>query len=178
MHARIIAEIGMRNAPIWTFAYPPAMHFDLVDRVLEVSSERVVTVKNVSNAEEYLLDHFPTFPVLPGVMMLESMVQAARRLMDHADPSGDRWVLGRVRALKYGRFVKPGATMRITVTRAKDTDEKCREFRGEVHVIDPQSVALGAAPEPAIAASGRFSLRPVAVWSPVSARAETVLVAR
>jgi len=151
------------------------MHFDLVDRVLEVSAERAVTVKTVTSAEEYLQDHFPTFPVLPGVMMLEAMVQAARRLLDHADPGGDRWVLGRVRALKYGRFVKPGSTMRITVTRARDADERSREFRGEVHVFDPQAAS---AIEPALAASGRFLLRPVCTGPMPRSGTDVVLAAR
>ena len=154
------------------------MHFDLVDRVLEVSGERIVTVKNITSAEEYLQDHFPTFPVLPGVMMLEAMVQAARRLLEHIETGPDRWVLGRVRALKYGRFVKPGATLRVTVTRAKDSDPRAREFRGEVHLIDPQATAGGAPPEPAIAASGRFSLRPVTLGATACTGADAVLAAR
>ena len=53
------------------------MKFSLVDRILELQPpERIVAVKAVSMAEEYLADHFPTFPVLPGVMMLESMADA------------------------------------------------------------------------------------------------------
>ena len=50
------------------------MKFNLVDQVLEKSKDHIVTVKQVSQAEEYLADHFPTFPILPGVMMLEAMV--------------------------------------------------------------------------------------------------------
>ncbi len=56
------------------------MKFNLVDQVLEKSKDHIVTVKQVSQAEEYLADHFPTFPILPGVMMLEAMVQAASTL--------------------------------------------------------------------------------------------------
>jgi len=62
------------------------MHFDLVDRVLELAPDRIVTLKQVSAAEEYLQDHFPSFPVLPGVMMLEALVQAARRLAESRAP--------------------------------------------------------------------------------------------
>ena len=79
------------------------MHFDLVDRVLDLAADRIVTLKHVTAGEEYLQDHFPTFPVLPGVMMIEAMTQAARRLLTHRDPSLSRCVLGGVRALPSER---------------------------------------------------------------------------
>ena len=52
------------------------MKFNLIDSIIELSDTRIVAVKQVSLAEEYLADHFPTFPVLPGVMMLEALTQA------------------------------------------------------------------------------------------------------
>ncbi|CAE7216871.1 fabZ, partial [Symbiodinium necroappetens] len=112
-----------------------AMHFDFVDRVLEVSDERIVTVKAVSMSEEYLQDHFPSFPVLPGVFMIESMVQAARRLLTERDPALSRHVLSGVRALKYGTFVSPGRTMRIEVSLLKETEEGF-EFKGSGVVLE------------------------------------------
>ena len=58
------------------------MRFHLVDRVLELEpGERIVAIKNLSLAEEYLADHFPGFPVMPGVLMLEAMTQAAAWLV-------------------------------------------------------------------------------------------------
>jgi 3-hydroxyacyl-[acyl-carrier-protein] dehydratase len=135
------------------------MHFDLVDRVLELGPERIVTLKQVSAAEEYLQDHFATFPVLPGVMMLEAMVQAGRRLVEssHADAAeGLPLVLGKVRALKYGRFVKPGAALRVEVTLGKRENGEF-DLRGEGTVIEPGGVEGGTA------VSGRFSLRRVRV---------------
>jgi 3-hydroxyacyl-[acyl-carrier-protein] dehydratase len=139
------------------------MHFDLVDRVLERSDERIVTIKQVSLAEEYLQDHFATFPVLPGVMMLEAMVQAARRLVEGRAPAGMPLVLGKVRALKYGRFVKPGAALRVEVTLAK-AEGDAFDFRGEGTVIEP-----GQAGEAPVAVSGRFVLRPARVAAPEAA---------
>lgn len=129
------------------------MHFALIDRVVEQSPQRLVAIKNVTSAEEYLQDHFPTFPVLPGVMMLEAMVQAGRRLL----PAGEvPWVLGQVRALKYARFVRPGETLRVEVARHKDLPDGSVEIKGEVSVLDPAGLAaLGAA------ASGRLVLRPL-----------------
>lgn len=58
------------------------MRFNLIDRVLLREPDRLVAVKCVTQAEEYLADHFPGFPVLPGVMMLETLVQAGRLLLE------------------------------------------------------------------------------------------------
>jgi 3-hydroxyacyl-[acyl-carrier-protein] dehydratase len=137
------------------------MHFDLVDRVLELGPTRIVTIKHVSAAEEYLQDHFATFPVLPGVMMLEAMVQAGRRLAETRG-AGVPLVLGRVRALKYGRFVQPGATLRVEVTLHKELPGGELEFKGEGVAVEPDG-GQGTA------VSGRFSLRPLRTGTPAAA---------
>ena len=50
------------------------MRFVLIDRIQEiVPGQSLTAVKNLSLAEEYLADHFPGFPVMPGVLMLEGM---------------------------------------------------------------------------------------------------------
>ncbi len=138
------------------------MHFCLVDRVLERTDGRIVTLKQVSAAEEYLQDHFPGFPVLPGVFMVESLVQAAQELLrGSGENSGDgRWVLGSVRALKYGSFVRPGESLRIEVTLHKRAEGGVIEFKGEGVVVRTGSASTD---EPQVAVSGRFTLRPVCV---------------
>lgn len=139
------------------------MHFDLVDAVLEQSESRIVTVKNVSAAEEYLQDHFPTFPVLPGVLMVESLVQAARRLLAHRC-GDDRLVLGAVRALKYGSFVRPGESLRVEVVLHKANPDGSFDLKGEGVVVRSSAAAPSGAAEPArTAVSGRFAMRPIAV---------------
>jgi len=142
------------------------MHFDLVDAVLEQGPDRIVTVKQVTMAEEYLQDHFPSFPVLPGVLMIESLVQAARRLLSDRDPSFARHVLGSVKALKYGGFVRPGDTLRIEVTLSKEDADGVFAFKGQGLVVSPGVVDLSEAPT---AVSGRFTLRPLLVRSPALA---------
>jgi 3-hydroxyacyl-[acyl-carrier-protein] dehydratase len=93
------------------------MRFYLVDRILSLErGKRIVAVKNLSLAEEYLGDHFPTFPVLPGVLMLEGLVQAAGWLVQaSADFRYGRTLLREARAVKYGKFVSPGAQLRLEV---------------------------------------------------------------
>lgn len=116
-----------------------------------------MTVKLVTAAEEYLQDHFPGFPVLPGVMMLESMVQAARLV---ADPDGSApapMVLGHVRAVKYGNFVRPGESLRVAVEAIKRHEDGSIDFKGQCRVIRDGDGSDEFRP---IACTGRFTLRP------------------
>ena len=99
------------------------MKFNLVDRIESLTHDRIVAVKYVSLAEEYLADHFPTFPVLPGVMMLEGLTQAAGWLLHHRnDFRCSLAVLKEARNVKYGRFVAPGGSLRLEVDLMKATD--------------------------------------------------------
>ncbi|MBX3355657.1 MAG: polyketide synthase dehydratase domain-containing protein [Phycisphaeraceae bacterium] len=128
------------------------MHFALIDTVLEATPDRLVALKNVTLAEEYLGDHFPGFPVLPGVFMVEAMVQAARKLLESRGcPS---WVLGEVKAMRYGSLVRPGESLRVEVTLDGEPGETAAGFRGSATVI-----RQGAAAETAV--SGRFTMRPL-----------------
>lgn len=113
------------------------MRFELIDRVLEQSPDRLVAVKNVTSAEEYLADHFPSFPVLPGVMMLETLVQAARLLLDQPQPL----VLAQVRNVRYGNMVRPGQSLEVEVT-CRQRDENGWEMNG-VGKVDGQVAVQG-----------------------------------
>jgi 3-hydroxyacyl-[acyl-carrier-protein] dehydratase len=94
------------------------MRFLLVDRILSLEPGRSITaIKNVSAAEEYLADHFPGYPVLPGVMMLECLVQTGAWLMRSTDSFRYSTILlKQAKALKYNNFVQPGQTLTVTAT--------------------------------------------------------------
>ena len=99
------------------------MKFNLIDRIEEISETKLVAVKYVTLAEEYLADHFPTFPVLPGVMMLEALTQAAGWLLHRKTGfAKSLTVLKEVRNVKYGNFVAPGNFLRVEVELSKLTD--------------------------------------------------------
>ena len=133
------------------------MHFNLIDRVLERTEIQIITLKHVSSAEEYLQDHFPSFPVLPGVMMLEAMTQAGRLFLDPDNTAELPWVLTQARALKYGAFVRPGASIRVTMTKHKENDDGSVDFKGDVRLVEPDADILNLP----VACSGRITLRPV-----------------
>ncbi len=125
------------------------MYFDLVDAILEQSDDRIVTTKAVTKAEEYLTEHFATFPVLPGVMMLEAMVQAARTLLaGRNDAAEEPYVVAEVRNVKYGNMVRPGQVLRVTVE-LMGQEEGRWKFKGSGEVGGQNAVG------------GRFVLRPI-----------------
>lgn len=118
--------------------------FYLVDKVEHLSDDRIVTVKYVSLAEEYLADHFPTFPVLPGVMMLEAVTQAASWLFHHRTGfSKSMTVLREARNVKYGRFVAPGNFLEVEAELNKMT-ESGASFKASASVGPGSSTAGGA----------------------------------
>ena len=110
------------------------MRFCLLDRIEQVTDDRLVAVKVVSQAEEYLADHFPTFPVLPGVLMLEAAVQAATWLtLWRSRFSFSVGVLKAARNIRYGRFVMPGQLLRMTAEYEKAiTGGHALRIEGEV----------------------------------------------
>jgi 3-hydroxyacyl-[acyl-carrier-protein] dehydratase len=115
--------------------------FNLIDKIESLADERIVAVKYVSLAEEYLADHFPTFPVLPGVLMVEALTQAASWLMHHRTGFAKSMaVLKEVRNVKYGQFVAPGNALRVTVEWNKATDAGAT-FKASGTVNDDQAVA-------------------------------------
>ena len=99
------------------------MKFNLIDNIESIDDQRIVATKHVSLAEEYLADHFPTFPVLPGVMMLEALTQAAAWLLHRRSDFGcSMAVLKEAKNVKYGQFVAPGNALRVEVELNKSTE--------------------------------------------------------
>lgn len=135
------------------------MRFNLIDAVLEQSPDRIVAMKQVSQAEEYLADHFPSFPVLPGVLMLEAMAQAARQMLKDQAGAGTRLVIAEVKALKFGNMVRPGEALRIEVSLQKANDDGSFTCRGVGTVRRADAAASEESGSPAV--SGRFTLRPM-----------------
>ena len=86
-------------------------------------------MKYVTLAEEYLADHFPTFPVLPGVMMLEAATQAAGGCSTTAQLARSMAVLKEAQNVKYGNFVAPGGTSSASKSTTSNPPNRARPLR-------------------------------------------------
>ena len=100
---------------------PHRYPFLMVDRVVELEhGKRIKAVKNVSANEPYFLGHFPKRPVMPGVMMIEALAQAAALLaFDAVGASPDEnqiYYFAGIDSARFKRPVEPGDQMILDVT--------------------------------------------------------------
>ena len=100
------------------------MRFWLLDKIRSFTpDEELSAVKNVTMTEEYMADHFPEFPVLPGVFMLEAATQAGAWLLRLSENFAHSIIsLKEVRNVKYADFVAPGQSLDVTVSMLKKDD--------------------------------------------------------
>src|SRR5438105_5675126 len=119
------------------------MRFVLIDRIVELTTgQSLVAVKNLSLSEEYLSDHFPGFPVMPGVLMLEALTQAGAWLIrELEDFAHSVIILKQAKTIKYGGFVEPGRQLELRVELTAYDPHDCM-FKG-VGLIDGQEMVKG-----------------------------------
>ena len=118
------------------------MRFNLVDRILEVEPGRSIRVaKNLTLGEEYLADHFPTFPVMPGVLMLQALVEAGAWLLRITEDFRYSVItLREAKNVKYGNFMEPGLRMTITAELVEQ-DGPLASFKAKGDVEGNQTVS-------------------------------------
>ncbi|MET7615969.1 hydroxymyristoyl-ACP dehydratase [Streptomyces sp. NPDC005408] len=103
------------------------------DEVLDVvPGKRAVAVRNVPGTLTVFATHFPRFPVLPGVLILDDIVRAAR-LAAPKVPQGSRWVLAEARRVRYRHFAEPGDRLEISV-KVIEATESSVTFKAAVGV--------------------------------------------
>src|SRR4051812_11170422 len=108
------------------------MRFHLIDRIDAVEPGKSLrAAKFLALGEEYLADHFPRFPVMPGVLMLQAVVEAAAWLWRATTGlKNPVVVLPDVRNVKYGTFMQPGRRMDVVVDLTKH-DGDTATFKGK-----------------------------------------------
>jgi 3-hydroxyacyl-[acyl-carrier-protein] dehydratase len=128
------------------------MRFCLVDRILEVQPGKVIrAVKNLTLGEEYLADHFPTFPVMPGVLMLQTLIEAGAWLLRVTESfQHSVIVLREARHVKYGSFMEPSRRMLISAEFVEQEEDRAT-FKGKGEVNGATTVS-------AVFTLGRYNL--------------------
>jgi 3-hydroxyacyl-[acyl-carrier-protein] dehydratase len=95
---------------------PHRYPFLLVDKVLEIEEKRIVAVKNVTINEPFFQGHFPQKPVMPGVLIAESLAQTgAILLLNKPEFKGKLALFTGIDDFKFRRQVEPGDTLRLEV---------------------------------------------------------------
>src|SRR5262245_6871889 len=114
---------------------PHRYPFLLIDRVLELSDDRVLALKNVTFNEPYFQGHFPGAPVMPGVLQIEAMAQAggilAMRTVNF-DPQTHVMLFMAIDAVKFRKAVVPGDQLHIEVVPLRKG--KIFKMKGEIKV--------------------------------------------
>jgi len=94
---------------------PHRYPFLLVDRIVELEPERIVGIKNITHNEPHFTGHFPDFPVMPGVLIVEAMAQTAGVLVLKSIPDREKKLvlLVAIENARFRRQVVPGDTLRM-----------------------------------------------------------------
>jgi UDP-N-acetylglucosamine acyltransferase len=144
---------------------PTQYPFVMIDRILEHDpSGRLVAVKSVTGSEDFFEGHFPGQPVMPGVLLMESLAQAAGiwMLLDSGDPSRLEVHVVGIDDAKFRRPVVPGDQLRLEVQIQRRRQGLCK-VRGEVRVGDQRAaeanllLQLVELPRPDVDGSARVS---------------------
>ncbi len=114
---------------------PHRYPFLLIDRVLELTDDKCVALKNVTFNEPYFQGHFPGVPIMPGVLQIEAMAQAGGILASRAvsfNPETHVMLFMAIDAVKFRKAVTPGDQLIIEVVPLRKG--KIFKMKGEIRV--------------------------------------------
>jgi len=138
-----VSEPQVQRDVQWIMSLLPHRYpFLLVDRVLEIEAgKRIVALKNVTINEEFFVGHFPSRPVMPGVLIIEALAQAGGVLLLHDRPVEQRKLvyLTTIERARFRRPVVPGDQLRLEVE-VVQLRERFARLAGKA-VVDGQTVA-------------------------------------
>jgi 3-hydroxyacyl-[acyl-carrier-protein] dehydratase len=121
------------------------MRFLLVDRILEYQKgSYAIGRKDITMSEDFLADHFPRFPVMPGVLQLAAISQLASWLTFVTRDFKVKGVLSEVGTIKFKDFVRPGDQLTMEVKLVSMDDEGVR-FKAQASVKDKVKTVVQSA---------------------------------
>ncbi|MFA6111519.1 MAG: 3-hydroxyacyl-ACP dehydratase FabZ [Candidatus Latescibacterota bacterium] len=133
-----MGETGVMEVEAIKAVLPHRYPFLLLDRVLElVPGERIVAIKNVTNDEPFFAGHFPGYPVMPGVLIVEAMAQAGAVMMlkGMADAQSKVPLFAGIDGARFRRQVVPGDRLRLELNVLKQRGVLCK-LAGRAYVED------------------------------------------
>src|SRR5688572_7017202 len=99
------------------------MRFVLVDRIVTLEpGVRVEAVRRIPEDDDYFEDHFPGFPVVPGVLLTEMMGQAAAKALDVERRPRGKAMLAKILSASFRRWVRPGDVVALHAQLSSNTD--------------------------------------------------------
>ena len=119
------------------------MRFHFIDEIVDmVAGQRVHGSMTLPAEEELFEDHFPGFPVVPGVLLIEMMAQASGKCLDAENRSRGKAMLAQVRHASFRRWTYPGERLEvfaeITASTASFASATCRVECGSDTVADAE----------------------------------------
>lgn len=117
---------------------PHRYPMQLVDKVISISGTTIVGVKNVTSNEPFFQGHFPTEPVMPGVLMIEAMSQCGALLVLNTLEDPERWTsyFLKIDNVKYRKKVVPGDTLIFKVELLGPVRHGISSMQGYIFVGD------------------------------------------
>jgi beta-hydroxyacyl-ACP dehydratase FabZ len=109
----------MNSVPDILGILPQRYPFLMIDKVIKINDKKIVALKNVSNNEPYFQGHFPGNPIMPGVLILEAMIQTGNLLPAEVSTDSREDYVGYVTAIdkvKFKKPVVPGDHLYLTVS--------------------------------------------------------------